>query len=74
MAYCCDVCSEAYNLKLSKIPYLLTCGHSYCEFCILKLWKEDDSVKCPICRVTNFYPAVSEFSFKKNFALIGIID
>ena len=45
----CELCLEEFN-HVDHLPKVLAhCGHTFCEKCVLKLWKES-YIPCPICR------------------------
>lgn len=41
----CPTCMGIFNN-----PVLLTCGHSFCNSCLQRWWKEKRSQDCPVCR------------------------
>jgi hypothetical protein len=48
----CELCYDTFD-KRSHIPKVLgNCGHTFCENCIIKLWK-DGYIKCPVCRIKS---------------------
>ncbi len=50
----CPVC-----LNVQVDPCTLQCGHSICQLCLARLWKNDEKF-CPICKQTwREFPAVS---------------
>lgn len=42
----CLVCKEPYSEE--KIPFEIECGHIFCKYCILDVFKRDS--RCPLCR------------------------
>ena len=45
----CIVCLESYN-SLNKLPLILSCGHTLCKECVMKINYNSQSIKCPIDR------------------------
>ena len=46
----CGICMESYD-KSSKKPRFLSCGHSFCEFCLTEMLQtKGPSLACPNCR------------------------
>ena len=46
----CSICLEKYDKK-EKLPRILTCGHTFCTSCLLKIKeknKPDNKIKCPL--------------------------
>ncbi|XP_036927418.1 tripartite motif-containing protein 35-like [Acanthopagrus latus] len=41
----CPVCYDVF-----KDPVLLTCGHSFCNNCLQRWWKEKTTPECPLCK------------------------
>ena len=50
----CPVC-----LDVLIDPCTLSCGHTFCQLCLARMWK-DNKENCPVCKETwKVYPAVS---------------
>lgn len=45
----CIVCLECYN-SFEKLPMILSCGHSLCKECAMKMSENSLHMKCPIDR------------------------
>ena len=60
--FICSVCNE-----LLYPPITLSCGHSFCKFCIDEQKKHTD--KCPLCRSANSFE-----NLFTNISLKNIID
>src|SRR5690242_4678494 len=46
----CGICMESYD-KHSKKPRFLSCGHGFCETCLIELLQtKGPSLTCPNCR------------------------
>ena len=46
----CSICLEKYDKK-EKLPRILTCGHTFCTSCLLKIKEKnrpDNKIKCPL--------------------------
>ena len=46
----CSICFERYDKK-EKLPRILTCGHTFCTSCLIKIKeknKPDNKIKCPL--------------------------
>nr|XP_032834799.1 E3 ubiquitin/ISG15 ligase TRIM25-like [Petromyzon marinus] len=43
----CSICLDTFDC-----PTTLSCGHSFCLYCLEDAWKEADSYCCPQCRKT----------------------
>ena len=55
----CSICLEKYDKK-EKLPRILTCGHTFCTSCLIKLKeknKQENRIKCPLD---------SKIEFEKN--------
>ena len=63
--YTCEVCLE--NM-LDKNPRLLSCLHSFCSNCLVKLAK-NGSILCPTCREETAVPNNDINMLKANFML-----
>lgn len=50
---CCPVCHDVFT-----DPVLLSCSHSFCKMCLESWWKQTQTRRCPVCRLTSdFEPA-----------------
>uniref|UniRef100_A0A1I7TMG5 RING-type domain-containing protein n=1 Tax=Caenorhabditis tropicalis TaxID=1561998 RepID=A0A1I7TMG5_9PELO len=71
----CGVCIRKYRNE-GRIPRILTdCGHTLCQKCAKKLWKQESKIAiiCPFCRELNdCYAPVDKLM--KNFTIIGLIQ
>ena len=63
--YTCEVCLE--NM-LDRNPRLLSCHHSFCSDCLVKLTK-NGSILCPTCREETAVPNNDTNMLKANFML-----
>ena len=63
--YTCEVCFE--NM-LDRNPRLLSCHHSFCSDCLVKLTK-NGSILCPTCREETAVPNNDINMLKANFML-----
>ncbi|XP_059381442.1 E3 ubiquitin-protein ligase RNF182-like [Carassius carassius] len=49
----CGICYRIYNLG-RRCPRQLSCKHSFCESCLVTLWRSAESpeprLMCPLCR------------------------
>ena len=62
----CPICITAYCCKKEdKMPYSLTCGHTFCITCIRKF----PANSCPTCR-----KAFVMSDIKKNYQLMAVIE
>ena len=46
----CSICLEKYDKK-EKLPRILTCGHTFCTSCLIKIKEKnepDNKIKCPL--------------------------
>uniref|UniRef100_A0A671VYB5 Uncharacterized protein n=1 Tax=Sparus aurata TaxID=8175 RepID=A0A671VYB5_SPAAU len=41
----CSICHEIF-----KEPVLLTCGHSFCNACLQRWWRQKTTLECPMCK------------------------
>ena len=64
----CSICHELY-----KKPKYLSCYHSYCEECLVKLQKGSD-VTCPECKKTNTIPTGGVKLLPNNFLINRIVN
>ena len=45
----CCVCLELYEEKGELVPKLLPCTHTICVTCLRRIFKDDNSLDCPVC-------------------------
>ena len=46
----CSICLEKYDKK-EKLPRILTCGHTFCTSCLIKIKeknKQENKIRCPL--------------------------
>ena len=67
-ALSCPVCR-----RLFKNPKFLSCYHSYCEECLVKI-VEDSKITCPECRKETIVPAGGVKSLQNNFQINKLLD
>ena len=68
-------CSICFNL-LQK-PKLLSCHHTFCEGCLVTLYRsqgEHREVSCPLCRETTHVPDGKISSLGTNHALQSLVE
>ena len=68
-------CSICFNL-LQK-PKLLSCHHTFCEGCLVTLYRsqgEQREVSCPLCRETTHVPDGNISSLGTNHALQSLVE
>lgn len=68
MEVICPICYDHYNDK-EKIPRILSCGHTYCQSCLMDL-RTSNILTCPTCR-TYFSPDVKQLI--KNFTILDYL-
>ena len=68
MEVTCPICYEHYNDK-DKIPRILTCGHTFCQHCLMDL-RPSNILTCPTCR-SYFSPDVKQLI--KNFTILDYL-
>ena len=66
----CENCKSLFDLK-SNLPYLIPCGHTICQKCLLALEFKNNKMKCPIDLLT--YETIRE-KIPKNEMLIDYIQ
>jgi hypothetical protein len=64
--FTCPLCYEPYTSTLPHCPRILSCGHTFCEECLGKIY-HGIRPECPKCRATNLF---SIEKLPKNFDLI----
>ena len=64
----CPICYELY-----KQPKYLTCYHSYCEECLVKLVVQSN-ITCPECRKTSVVPSGGVKQLPNNFFINRLLD
>eukprot|EP00794_Sanderia_malayensis_P000322 gene322-953_t len=77
----CPKCLQNYEFKDfrpigSHIPLLLSCGHGFCEGCLLKLARNQSQIKCPTCEAaTNLEPSGERGvkNFLPDIYLLGVL-
>ena len=68
MEVMCPICFDHYNDK-EKIPRILTCGHTFCQHCLMDL-RTSNILTCPTCR-NYFSPDVKQLI--KNFTILDYL-
>ncbi|OMJ72053.1 hypothetical protein SteCoe_29584 [Stentor coeruleus] len=66
----CIVCLEHYN-SFEKLPLILTCGHTLCKECILRMNSGCLSIKCPIDRKIE---TKNSKQLTVNYAILQILN
>ena len=67
----CFICLDNF-IEYDKIPFMINCGHSFCNMCLTHLEEcalVNQIIKCPLCKMDikdNFTPL-------KNFALLEVL-
>src|SRR3989338_6167668 len=74
----CSICLNSYN-NTDCLPRMLkSCGHTFCEPCLVHLRKSSNNsvVRCPTCRSeTRIKPQTEGANgFPKNFALLDCLE
>ena len=72
----CPICLIDWDAN-TVVPYMLTCGHSFCKECLVLMLPEQKTVLlCPTCskeiEVSNQKDLLSQLS--KNFAVLSMIE
>ncbi|KAK8754525.1 hypothetical protein OTU49_016594, partial [Cherax quadricarinatus] len=50
----CPICFEDYDIQdVKRTPKLLLCLHTFCYDCAKKLWRNDGSIECSLCRMLH---------------------
>ena len=79
----CPLCCEAFDdgeegvAALGRLPYLLSCGHSFCAACLQRLSEHAHAasagfIVCPTCNEHTTLRE-SDAGLRKNFALIDVL-
>uniref|UniRef100_A0A8R1DL41 RING-type domain-containing protein n=1 Tax=Caenorhabditis japonica TaxID=281687 RepID=A0A8R1DL41_CAEJA len=70
---CCGICWRPYQNNEAMIPRILSCGHTLCESCGLKLAKSS-YVECPFDRIKTpmFFNGIQ--SLPKNFTILQLAN
>ena len=75
----CDICLVEWDSKI-RIPRLLSCGHTFCQVCLIEILNKSLKTKkpfiCPNCNIPQIQ-IKSENDFKlliKNFNLLQIAE
>jgi RING-type zinc-finger len=66
----CIICKESYN-SLEKLPLILTCGHTLCKECLVKMNPNSLAIKCPIDRKIE---SKSAKQLTVNYAILQILN
>lgn len=65
----CENCKNLFDLK-TNMPYIIPCGHTICEKCLLSLDFKNNKMKCPI---DSFSYEICKDKIPKNEMLIEYI-
>jgi hypothetical protein len=66
----CELCLEEFNNQEHLPKVLSSCGHTFCDKCIMQLW-ENSVISCPLCRVKQRVTNPKDFP-QTNFALLRV--
>ena len=66
----CIVCLEPYN-SFDKVPLILTCGHTLCKECVVKINSNSADIKCPIDRKVE--PKATK-QLTVNYAILQLLN
>ncbi|XP_045583189.1 uncharacterized protein [Procambarus clarkii] len=67
----CRVCKKCFNSE-DRFPRMLTCGHSFCTSCMIKL-PRDKPLFCPVCQKEETkYRSVDDVP--KNLSLLTVVE
>ena len=61
----CPACFEPYD-DSAHIPRNITCGHTYCELCLNRLYETKSRIECPACRL-KLEPSIKPNKLSKNY-------
>lgn len=61
----CPSCFELYDDNV-RIPRNITCGHTYCEVCLTRLFEFKVRIECPACRM-KLDPSIKPNKLSKNY-------
>ena len=61
----CPSCYELYDDTV-RIPRNITCGHTYCEQCLNRLFEFKVRIECPACRI-KLEPSIKPNKLSKNY-------
>ena len=81
----CSICCNAMTSEDSRIPRLLTCGHTFCTQCIRSIYTTSESsyfytremdrgIHCPHCKAPCKIPNEDVTKLPKNYILLDIIS
>ena len=81
----CSICCNAMTSEESRIPRLLTCGHTFCTQCIRSIYTTSESsyfytremdrgIHCPHCKAPCKIPNGDVTKLPKNYILLDIIS
>lgn len=66
----CELCMEEFNQQQHMPKVLPTCGHTFCEKCVLQLWA-NQQISCPLCRQKTKINNATDLP-QTNFALLRV--
>ncbi len=72
-----DKCIPRYFiLSLICVIRMLNCGHSFCEQCLKKMYREKVNVlECPSCLTSHKFSSVEDLTkLIKNFTLLSLVE
>ncbi|XP_035681865.1 uncharacterized protein LOC118419541 isoform X1 [Branchiostoma floridae] len=75
--HCCAICYHPFSRDGLFVPRNLSCGHSYCTECLVKLVNHGQRghICCPTCKTTTKIPGLSNDATRlpKNFGVLEIL-
>ena len=65
----CSICLDGFN-ETSRVPLLLSCGHTFCADCIKLIFSSNSKIKCPNC---NKEDTRQPKDLQRNYILSDIV-
>ena len=74
----CEICLNPWNTE-KRIPKILSCGHTFCQSCLLEILKDNSlqktNFKCPSCKIeiNSLISNNDIFNLRNNMNILSLL-